>query len=124
MLHKRRWLTGALCAMLLSASVSAAEHPLSPADFGEELTGVWITGLPEENALLLGSRVIRAGDVLTADQLRSLTLQDGAETVIRYLPIRESSLLYRILFMPFPLSWFFYLPSQVLIALSASRSKR
>lgn len=41
-----------------------------------------------------------------------------------YLPISESSLLYRILFMPFPLSWFFYLPSQVLIALSASRSKR
>ena len=90
MLHKRRWLTGALCAMLLSASVSAAEHPLSPADFGEELTGVWITGLPEENALRLGSRVIRAGDVLTADQLQSLTLQDGAETVIRYLPIREN----------------------------------
>lgn len=90
MLHKRRWLTGALCAMLLSASVSAAEHPLSPADFGEELTGVWITGLPDGNALLLGSRVIRAGDVLTADQLQSLTLQDGAETVIRYLPIREN----------------------------------
>ena len=89
MLRKRRWLTGALCAMLLSASVSAAEHTLSPADFGEELAGVWITGLPEGNALLLGSRVIRAGDVLTADQLRSLTLQDGAETVIRYLPIRE-----------------------------------
>jgi len=41
-----------------------------------------------------------------------------------YLPISESSLLYRILFMPFPLSWFFYLPSQVLIALSASRSKQ
>lgn len=90
MLHKRRWLTGALCAMLLSASVSAAEHPLSPADFGEELTGVWITGLPDGSALRLGSRVIRAGDVLTADQLRSLTLQDGAETTIRYLPIRES----------------------------------
>ena len=90
MLHKRRWLTGALCAMLLSASVSAAEQPLSPAVFGERLTGVWITAVPEESTLRLGSRVIRAGDVLTADQLRSLTLQGEAETVIRYLPIRET----------------------------------
>ena len=38
-----------------------------------------------------------------------------------YLPIGENSLLYRIIFMDFFLSWFFYLPSQVLIALSATR---
>ena len=37
-----------------------------------------------------------------------------------YLAISESSLLYRIIFMDFHLSWFFYLPSQVLIALSCS----
>lgn len=36
-----------------------------------------------------------------------------------YLPIAEGSLLYKIIFAPFHLSWFFYLPSQVLIALSA-----
>ncbi len=36
-----------------------------------------------------------------------------------YLPISQESLLYRILFMDFFLSWFFYLPSQVLIALSS-----
>lgn len=35
-----------------------------------------------------------------------------------YLPIPEDSALHSILFMPFNLSWFFYLPSQVLIALS------
>lgn len=36
-----------------------------------------------------------------------------------YLPISESSLLYRIIFIDFNLAWFFYLPSQVLIALSS-----
>lgn len=40
-----------------------------------------------------------------------------------YLPIAEGSLLYRILFMDFHLSWFFYLPSQVLIALYAGKEK-
>jgi len=35
-----------------------------------------------------------------------------------YLPIAEGSILHRILFMDFFLSWFFYLPSQVLITLS------
>lgn len=34
-----------------------------------------------------------------------------------YLPIPESSILYNFIFMPFNLSWFFYLPSQVLISL-------
>lgn len=38
-----------------------------------------------------------------------------------YLPLSENSLLYRIIFMDFNLSWFFYLPSQVMIALSAKK---
>lgn len=38
-----------------------------------------------------------------------------------YLPISENSWLYRIIFMNFNLSWFFYLPSQVLIALSSRK---
>ena len=33
-----------------------------------------------------------------------------------YLPITEGSALYKIIFMNFNLAWFFYLPSQVLIA--------
>lgn len=37
-----------------------------------------------------------------------------------YLPIGENSLLYKLVFMDFHLSWFFYLPSQVLIALSTA----
>ncbi len=36
-----------------------------------------------------------------------------------YLPIGVNTLLYRILFVDFNLAWFFYLPSQVLIALSS-----
>lgn len=35
-----------------------------------------------------------------------------------YLPIKEGTALYNIIFPPFNLAWFFYLPSQVLIALS------
>ena len=35
-----------------------------------------------------------------------------------YLPIPEGSVLHNFLFIDFNLSWFFYLPSQVLIALS------
>lgn len=38
-----------------------------------------------------------------------------------YLPIAEGSLLHRIIFMPFNLSWLFYLPSQVLISLSGRK---
>ena len=38
-----------------------------------------------------------------------------------YLPIGEDSWLYRLIFMNFNLSWFFYLPSQVLIALSSKK---
>lgn len=40
-----------------------------------------------------------------------------------YLPIPEGSFVHNIIFSGFHLSWFFYLPSQVLLALSA-RKKR
>ena len=38
-----------------------------------------------------------------------------------YLPIGQDSWLYQLIFMPFNLSWLFYLPSQVLISLSSAR---
>lgn len=42
-----------------------------------------------------------------------------------YLPIGPDSLIHKIIYMNFNLSWFFYLPSQVLIALSSkNKSKR
>lgn len=40
-----------------------------------------------------------------------------------YLQIPEGSLIARIIFMDFHLSWFFYLPSQVLISLSSKFRK-
>ena len=39
-----------------------------------------------------------------------------------YLPIAEGSGLYKLIFMPFNLSWFFYLPSQVLISLRCTKN--
>lgn len=60
----------------------------------EALAGVCITGLPEASSgtVLLGSRVLRSGDILTAEQLKSLTFrplrtQEDAQAVISYLPI-------------------------------------
>ena len=41
-----------------------------------------------------------------------------------YLPIAEGSALHDFLFMDFNLSWFFYLPSQVMIALSTLRKEQ
>ena len=40
-----------------------------------------------------------------------------------YLSIVEGSWLHTVLFMNFPLAWFFYLPSQVLIALQAGKNR-
>ncbi len=70
---------------------------LSAADFAEDqLSGICITGLPDYNAgtVMLGTRVVRSGDILTAQQLSQLTFQplrtetDTAVTVT-YLPIYE-----------------------------------
>lgn len=77
----RRFLAGAICALVLASSVSA-----------QEPTGAWITEVPKGDALHLGSRVIRAGDVLTTAQLEKLTLQGQTEAVIRYLPILDRGL--------------------------------
>jgi len=41
-----------------------------------------------------------------------------------YLPIEEGSFLYRVIFPSFNLPWLFYLPSQVLIALSAVKARK
>lgn len=40
-----------------------------------------------------------------------------------YIKISESSILYKILFVDFNLAWAFYLPSQVLIALSSNKKE-
>ena len=63
----------------------------------ESLSGICITGLPavSTGTVLLGNRVLRSGDILTAEQLAKLTFrplrtQEDAQAVISYLPIYEN----------------------------------
>lgn len=91
----RRLVCALLCAALAAAPVFAAECPLS-AVYDEDLTGICVTAVPERGTVLLGSRTIRSGDVLTAAQLARLTFQpdpaaEGTE-VLRYLPIGDDGL--------------------------------
>ena len=69
----------------------------SGTEFGDGLRGVCILGLPdsETGTVLLGTRVIRQGDILSADQLSSLTFQPlrtetDTEACVTYLPIYEN----------------------------------
>ena len=63
----------------------------------EAVVGVCITDLPDPatGTVLMGSRVLRAGDILTAQQLTKLTFQplrtqEDTQAVISYLPIYEN----------------------------------
>lgn len=87
---------GLACAPVLAAEVDAGQvYCFSLSDFAREetaLTGVCITGLPEQGRLLLGDRVIRAGDILTGEQLSMLTFapegrEEDGTAVVRYLPV-------------------------------------
>ena len=65
---------------------------------GEEpISGICITGLPESSTgtVMLGSRVLRSGDILTADQVAQMTfapLQSPEDKLaeVTYLPIFEN----------------------------------
>ncbi len=93
-----------LCALTPAFRVSAAEvdcdavYCFAPADFssGEELAGICITSLPEPDTgtIMLGQRVLRPGDVLTAGQMEQMTfhpLRTEADMQARlmYLPVYE-----------------------------------
>lgn len=96
----------ALCCLLgLSGAAMALEvdcdsaYCFSPADFPQEeaLAGICILELPDPDTgtLLLGSRVLRSGDILTADQLAQMTFaplqtEADAEASVTYLPIYDS----------------------------------
>lgn len=107
-MFKRRLacLLAALSILAWAGSVSAAEvssdtvYCFSAEEFGEKeetLTGICVTGLPDSDAgtVLLGTRVVRPGDILTADQLAMLTFaplrtETDREAALTYLPIYES----------------------------------
>ena len=88
-----------LTLVLLAAPAAAAEvesgdlYCFSAGDFSqEELAGICVTGVPEAGTVLLGSRAIRAGDILTAAQLEQMTFSPAAtevdaEAELTYLPI-------------------------------------
>ena len=69
----------------------------SGADFQEEVVGICVTDLPDPSAgtVLLGTRVVRPGDILTAEQLSMLTFsplwtQEDRSAAVSYLPIFEN----------------------------------
>lgn len=95
-------LTALSCAMGLVGTVSAAEvdcdsvYCFSAEDFSEEasLTGICITDLPGSSVgtVMLGSRVLAEGDVLTAEQAAQMTFSPVLTEVdtaaeVGYLPI-------------------------------------
>ena len=90
-----------LCLGMPMLRASAVEvqsdtaYCFSAADFAaEELAGICITGLPEEMAgtVMLGQRVLRPGDILTAEQVARMTFhplrtETDLQTQLTYLPI-------------------------------------
>ena len=101
----------ACCLVLavgMAVSVSAAEvtggaaYCFSAGDFSPEnaqLTGICITRLPEaaKGTVMLGSRILRPGDVLTAEQIGAMTFvandaQQDCTATIGYLPVFSDGL--------------------------------
>ena len=97
---------GLAAACLLGVSVAATEvdcdsvYCFTAEKFATEeapLTGVCITDLPDADTgtVMMGSRVLRAGDILTAEQLEQVTFhplrtEEDAQATISYLPIYEN----------------------------------
>lgn len=98
-----------LCSPALASDGGAENTAMNPAvdcdsiycftgaEFGENLTGVCILGLPDSQTgtVLLGTRVIRQGDILSAQQMKELTFQplrtqEDAIATVTYLPIYEN----------------------------------
>ena len=99
-------LTALLCLCTAILPATAAEvssdsiYCFSTADFSpeEKLKGICITGLPEEKigTVMLGTRVVRPGDIFTADQISMLTFcplrtETDRSTEVAYLPIYEDA---------------------------------
>lgn len=94
-----------LCGGILAAdgeTLYNAEYCFSRADFADdsldELSGIFVTAVPDRElaTVMLGRRIICAGDVLPADALAQLCLQpmstENADAVLCYQPICGSAL--------------------------------
>lgn len=91
---------GCLAGFAIPAAAAEVDcdtvYCFSTTDFSsdEDLAGICVTALPDaaSGTVLLGTRVIRSGDILTADQISRMTfspLQNEAdrEAILTYLPI-------------------------------------
>ena len=101
MFARRVCALAAALALLAPLSAAAAEvdcggvYCFSSGDFSEEeLAGICITGLPESalGTVMLGDRVLRPGDILSADRLEQLTFhpvrtETDATATVTFLPI-------------------------------------
>ena len=96
----------ALCLLGLGVGAAATQvdcdsvYCFTGEDFATEdtpLVGICITGLPDTatGTVLLGNRVLRAGDILTAQQIQQMTFhplrtEEDTQAVISYLPIYKN----------------------------------
>ena len=100
-----RILSAVLCLVSLAGVATALEvdcdsiYCFSVEDFSQKdaLMGICITGLPDANTgtVMLGNRVLRAGDILTAGQVGQMTFSPllteyDQDAVVTYLPIYEN----------------------------------
>ena len=97
-------LTALFCLAGLCAGAAALEvdcdsvYCFGTADFSQgELAGICITGLPDPSVgtVMLGCRVLRSGDILTAEQIQQMTFcplltQEDTQAQVTYLPIYEN----------------------------------
>ena len=98
-------LLSALCLGGMLTAAAAAEvdcdsvYCFSAGDFSEEegLAGICITSLPDSRTgtILLGTRVLRPGDILTAEQVAQMTFsplrtEEDTAAQVEYLPIFHS----------------------------------
>ena len=95
-------LAAILCVCALAVPAMALEvdcdstYCFSAADFSaeESFAGICVTGVPEDGSVMLGTRIIQSGDILTAGQLAGLTFnpvpsEADHDAVLTYLPIFE-----------------------------------
>lgn len=108
MTHKFRAICAACCLLCMTTAVSASQvesgsvYCFTQEDFsraGEPCAGICLTELPREElgAVFLGSRRLRPGDVLTAEQAAQMTFAPAATTwdssaSVGYLPIFASGM--------------------------------
>ena len=94
------------CLLGLGGSALAAEvdcdttYCFTSQDFSDvedPLVGICLTELPQAQAgtVMLGSRILRPGDILTADQLAQMTFsplrtKEDSQATVSYLPIYEN----------------------------------